>query len=73
MHDTHAHAEDVHAIQVRGMHCKHCEMLVTLELEDAGAHDVVANAETGEVTYKGSLSHDAVAQAVRAAGFELQN
>lgn len=58
-------------IDVKGMHCKHCEMLVSMELEDRGATDVKADAATGEVTYEGDLTPAQVAEAVVAAGFEL--
>lgn len=58
-------------IDVKGMHCKHCEMLVSMELEDRGAANVVADAATGVVTFEGDLSPEQVAEAVAAAGFEL--
>lgn len=58
-------------IQVEGMHCKHCEMLVTMELEDRGAKDVKTDASTGTVTYEGDLTPQQVSQAIEAAGFKL--
>lgn len=58
-------------ISVSGMHCKHCEMLVTMELEDRGATDVAADATTGTVTFEGDLAPEKVEEAVKAAGFEL--
>lgn len=58
-------------IQVEGMHCKHCEMLVTMELEDRGAKDVKADASCGTVTYEGDLTPQQVSQAIEAAGFKL--
>lgn len=60
-------------ISVSGMHCKHCEMLVTMELEDRGATDVTADAATGTVTFEGDLTPEQVKEAVEAAGFELAN
>ena len=59
---------------VVGMHCHSCEMLVVSELEDAGATNVVANHETGKVTFDdedGKLTDEIVKQAVEAAGFSL--
>jgi copper chaperone CopZ len=53
------------------MHCNSCERLVSDALAAAGATDVVANHETGVVTYAGELSDDAVAEAVTKAGFTL--
>lgn len=58
-------------IQVEGMHCKHCEMLVAMELEDRGAKDVKADASTGTVTYEGDLTPQQVSEAIEAAGFKL--
>lgn len=58
-------------IDVKGMHCGHCEMLVTLELEDRGATDVKASAADGTVEFEGDLTPEQVAEAVQAAGFEL--
>lgn len=57
--------------QVEGMHCAHCEMLVKMELEDAGATDVTADAQTGKVTFEGDVTPEAVEKAVEAAGFKL--
>ncbi|MDJ1122446.1 heavy-metal-associated domain-containing protein [Olsenella sp. YH-ols2217] len=56
---------------VNGMHCKHCEMLVVMELEDRGAKDVRADHETGVVEFEGDLTPEQVAEAIAAAGFEL--
>lgn len=61
----------MNTIKVEGMHCKHCEMMVTMELEDRGAKDVHADAATGTVTYEGDLAADQVAAAIEAAGFKL--
>ena len=58
-------------INVKGMHCPHCDMLVTMELEDRGAKDVKANHETGVVTFGGELAPEQVKEAVEAAGFSL--
>lgn len=60
-------------ITVEGMHCKHCEMLVATELEDHGATNVVANAETGEVSFSGDISDAEVNAAIEAAGFKVQS
>ncbi len=61
----------MNTIQVEGMHCKHCEMLVAMELEDRGAKDVKADAFTGTVTYEGDLTPQQVSEAIEAAGFKL--
>ena len=58
-------------INVIGMHCAHCDMLVTMELEDRGAKDVKADHETGVVTFEGDLSPEQVKEAVEAAGFSV--
>ncbi len=58
-------------INVKGMHCAHCDMLVTMELEDRGATNVSANHETGVVTFDGDLSPERVKEAVEAAGFQV--
>ncbi len=58
-------------INVKGMHCAHCDMLVTMELEDRGATDVKADHETGVVTFEGDLAPETVKEAVEAAGFEV--
>ena len=58
-------------INVKGMHCAHCDMLVTMELEDRGATNVTANHETGVVTFDGDLSPETVKEAVEAAGFQV--
>lgn len=60
-----------HEVKVEGMHCNHCEMLVSSELEDRGATNVVANHETGEVTFEGDVPQAEVRAAVEAAGFKL--
>lgn len=56
---------------VEGMHCAHCEMLVRMELEDAGATNVEADAKTGKVRFEGDLDREAVARAIETAGFKL--
>ncbi len=58
-------------INVKGMHCAHCDMLVTMELEDRGATDVKADHETGVVTFEGDIAPEQVKEAVEAAGFSL--
>ena len=58
-------------VNVKGMHCAHCDMLVTMELEDRGAHDVKADHETGVVTFEGELTPEQVKEAVEAAGFSV--
>lgn len=58
-------------IDVKGMHCAHCDMLVTMELEDRGATNVKADHETGKVTFDGDLSPEVVKEAVEAAGFSI--
>lgn len=58
-------------IRVAGMHCAHCDMLVTMELEDRGAKNVVSNHETGVVTFEGDLTPAQVKEAVEAAGFSV--
>ena len=58
-------------VQVKGMHCAHCDMLVTMELEDRGATDVVADHESGLVRFEGDLSPEQVKEAVEAAGFSI--
>lgn len=60
-------------VKVEGMHCKHCEMLVAAELEDRGATNVIANAETGEVSFSGDISADEIKAAIEAAGFKVQS
>ncbi len=60
-----------HTIQVAGMHCGACEKLVSEALAERGASNVVANHETGAVTYEGELNEAAIAEAVTTAGFEL--
>lgn len=70
-----AHAEtgaaETHTINVSGMHCNACEKLVADALTEAGASDVVANHETGVVTFTGEIADAAVADAVSGAGFTL--
>ena len=70
-----AHATDQaaekHTINVSGMHCNACERLVADALAEAGATEVVANHETGVVSYAGELDEGAIADAVRSAGFTL--
>ena len=58
-------------INVKGMHCAHCDMLVTMELEDRGATDVKADHETGVVVFEGDLTPEQVKEAVEAAGFSV--
>lgn len=62
---------EVHTVQVAGMHCGACERLVSEALAERGASNVVANHETGTVTYEGELDKAAIAEAVTSAGFEL--
>lgn len=59
------------SINVEGMHCNACEKLVSTALEDRGASNVVANHETGVVTFDGALSQDTIAEAIAEAGFKL--
>lgn len=58
-------------VNVEGMHCKHCEMLITMELEDRGAKDVKADAASGTVAFEGDLTPQQVQEAVEAAGFKV--
>lgn len=70
-----AHAEEPVrscSINVSGMHCNACEKLVSTALEDRGAANVVANHETGVVTFEGELPQDVIAAAIAEAGFELE-
>ena len=64
-------ADAQHTINVEGMHCNACERLVSDALTEAGATDVVANHETGVVTYAGELEDAVVAEAVTKAGFKV--
>lgn len=63
----------MHVIHVEGMHCAHCEMLAKVELEDRGAKNVHADAETGTVTFDGDLTSAQVEAAIEAAGFKIQS
>ena len=64
-------AAEKHTINVSGMHCTSCERLVADALTEAGASDVVANHETGVVSFAGELEEGAIADAVTSAGFTL--
>ncbi len=61
-------------INIKGMHCRSCELLIEDELSQVrGVKKVVANEKKGvaTVTYKGQLDHEAVAAAVARAGYEV--
>lgn len=64
-------AQEKHTINVAGMRCGGCEKLVSTALGDRGACNVVANHETGEVTFEGALDEAVVAEAIAEAGFSL--
>jgi len=72
-----AHAEEPQeaakscSINVSGMRCNACEKLVSTALEDRGATNVVANHETGIVTFDGELPQGVIAEAIAEAGFQL--
>lgn len=70
-HAGNASKGEKHTIMVTGMHCGACERLVSEALTERGATDVVADHETGAVTYRGELDDASIADAVAGAGFKL--
>ncbi len=62
-------------INVKGMHCSSCEMLITDALEEKGAKNVSANHKTGEVVveHNKSLSKDAIRLSIMDEGYEVED
>ncbi len=59
---------------IKGMNCPHCEAAVTKAIKGVeGVEAVEVDLGTGRATVQGSPSSEAIASAVRAAGFDLEN
>ena len=62
-------------VQIRGMHCKSCEILIEKNVGGiSGVHSVYANYRLGiaEIRYKGhDPATEDISSAVREAGYEL--
>jgi len=62
------------AINIKGMHCRSCELLIEDELAQVkGIKKVIANEKRGEaiLTYRGQLDQQAIATAVSKAGYAV--
>ena len=63
---------DTRTYSVRGMSCGHCASAVRQEVGGlAGVDDVSVDLAEGRLEVRGNAGKDAVARAVRAAGYEL--
>lgn len=58
---------------ITGMNCPHCQAAVTKSIKSVdGVNDVVVNLSTGIATVDGTATPEAIAEAVRSAGFDLK-
>ena len=61
-------------LNVHGMHCKSCEMLIQDNIMDAGAESVIANNKKGvvEVTFsEGKLDEKKIKSIIHELGFKV--
>lgn len=59
--------------KVKGMNCPHCQAAVTRAISGVeGVSNVDVNLSNGIATVEGEASPEAVAAAVRAAGFDME-
>lgn len=59
---------------IKGMNCPHCQAAVTKAIKGVeGVEAVEVDLGTGRAIVQGSPSSEAIASAVRAAGFDLEN
>ncbi len=62
-------------LKVEGMHCKSCEILLTDELQEAGAQDVTVSASKGTVQAtidEKKLSEAKVKQLIQKEGYKIK-
>ena len=62
-------------LKVEGMHCKSCEVLLTEELEEAGAQDIHVSASKGTVIAnidEKKLSEAKVKQIIEKEGYKVK-
>ena len=62
-------------LKVEGMHCKSCEVIITEELEDAGAKDVKVSASKGTVSAtidEKKVSEAKVKQLIEKEGYKVK-
>jgi copper chaperone len=62
-------------LKVEGMHCKSCEILITEELQDAGAKEVKVSASKGTVSAtidEKKLSEAKVKQLIEKEGYKVK-
>ncbi len=62
------------ALQVKGMHCGSCEMLITDALTDMGVSDVKASHKEGSVKVAfntGKVNLDEIKNAIEKEGYEV--
>jgi copper chaperone CopZ len=60
-------------LNVKGMHCSSCEMLIKSSLEDVGARNIIVSAKEGTVccNLAKSVSEDDIKKIIRDEGFEV--
>ena len=62
-------------LKVEGMHCKSCEILITEELEDAGAKEVKASFSKGTVSAtidEKKITENKVKQIIEKEGYKVK-
>ena len=62
-------------LKVEGMHCKSCEVIITEELDDAGAKDVKVSASKGTVSAtidEKKVSEAKVKQLIEKEGYKVK-
>lgn len=68
-----AFASKTKTFAVQGMSCGHCEAAIRRSVASLdGVTEAVADAKAGTLTVSGRIDDQAVGEAVRAAGYELE-
>lgn len=68
-----AFVSETKTFAVRGMSCSHCEAAIRRSVAALdGVAEAVADAQSGTLTVSGRINDQAVGEAVRAAGYELE-
>ena len=58
-------------LNVEGMHCKSCEMLISDELEENGAKNIKIDHKTGKLSFDG-LSEEKGVEIVEKEGYKVR-